>query len=111
MNKTSAPRLYKTIFLAQFRPELTFFAEFRTAASKLGGYPDWATNANSVTLRDYKTRSSTSIAPQAIGFTQDSDDIANESKRLNEALGILPKELNIQRFIRIGFRRQYLVSF
>ncbi len=104
-------RLYKTIFLAQFRPELSYFNQFRTAASKLSGYPQWGTDANSVTLRDYKTRCSVAIATNSICFSQDSEDITTTSKRLQEALEVVPRELNVQKLFRIGYRRQYLASF
>jgi hypothetical protein len=104
-------RLYKTIFLAQFRPELGYFNQFRMAASRLSGYPQWGTDANSVTLRDYKTRCSGAIATNSIGFSQDSEDITTTSKRLKEALEVVPRELNVQKLFRIGYRRQYLASF
>jgi len=104
-------RLYKTIFLAQFRPQLSYFDQFRTAAGKLSGYPQWRTDSNSITVRDYQARCSIAIVPNSIGFSQDSDDITTASSRLKEALQVLPNELTIQNFFRLGFRRQYLVSF
>jgi hypothetical protein len=105
------PRLYKTIFLAQFRPQLSYFNQFRPAAGKLNGYPQWRTDSNSITLRDYQSRCSLVITHNSIGFSQDSDDITTASSRLKEALQVLPNELTIQNFLRLGFRRQYLASF
>jgi len=111
VNRVPAPRLYKTIFLAQFTPKLSFFANFRSAAAKLTGYPHWTTDINTVTMRDFDNRCSVTIGPQTIGFSQDSDDTSNELKRLIESIEILPKSLDILDFARVGFRRQYLVPF
>jgi hypothetical protein len=109
MADVSAPKLFKTIFEARFKPYLNFYSVFRTAAAKLTHYPHWATDSNTITLRNYDTRCSLAIHNGAFGFSQDSSDITNEEARLKEAVDTLIPELGLTTFRRLGFRRQYLV--
>jgi hypothetical protein len=109
MVKPQRPRLYKPIFLATYKPHLNYYSVFRSAAAKLSGYPDWTTDFTSITLQDFDHRCSLTIQHNSFGFSQDSDDVKNEEARLKEALDVLPQELKIKTFVRLGYRRQYLV--
>jgi len=109
MAEVSAPKLFKTIFEARFKPYLNFFSVFRTAAAKLTHYPHWTTSFDSITVRNFDTRCSLIIHTSAFGFSQDSGDITNEQARLTEAVDMLIPELGLTTFLRLGYRRQYLV--
>lgn len=109
MAQVSPPKLFKTIFAVQFKPYLNFFSLFREAAAKLTHYPHWATNFGNITIRNFDTRCSVNIQNRTIGFTQDSGDINNEQTRLTEIVDVLIPELQLTTFLRLGYRRQYLV--
>ena len=109
MPKTHLPRLYKAIFLASHKPHLDYYSVFRSAAAKLSNYPDWSTDFNSITLRSFDYRCSLTIQHNSFGFSQDSDDVKNEEARVKEAVDVLPGALQIKSFVRLGYRRQYLV--
>jgi hypothetical protein len=109
MAQVSAPKLFKTIFAAQFRPYLNFYSLFRTAAAKVTHYRDWETSFGIVILRDFENRCSVNVQNRTIGFSQDSGDITNEQTRLAEVTDVLIPELQLTTFLRLGYRRQYLV--
>jgi pterin-4a-carbinolamine dehydratase len=109
MAQVSAPKLFKTIFAAQFKPYLNFYSVFRTAAAKLSHYPHWETSFGNITVRNFDTRCSVNIQNLTIGFAQDSGDITNEQARLTEVIDVLIPELQLATFLRLGYRRQYLV--
>jgi hypothetical protein len=109
MAQVSAPKLFKTIFAAQFKPYLNFYSLFREAAAKLNHYPHWETAFGNITVRNFDTRCSVNIQNQLLGFSQDSGDITNEQARLTELVDTLIPELQLTTFLRLGYRRQYLV--
>jgi pterin-4a-carbinolamine dehydratase len=109
MAQVSAPKLFKTIFAAEFKPYLSFFSVFRTAAAKLTHYPHWETGFGNITVRSFDTRCSVNVQNRTIGFAQDSGDITNEQARLTEVTDVLIPELQLTTFLRLGYRRQYLV--
>src|SRR6202035_2150928 len=109
MAQVNPPKLFKTIFAAQFKPYLNFFSLFREGAAKLTHYPHWATNFGNITVRNFETRCSINIQNRTIGFVQDSGDINNEQTRLTELVDVLIPELQLTTFVRLGYRRQYLV--
>jgi len=110
MRALSSLRLCKSIFRANYKPHLGYYNVFRSAAARVPGYPDWNTDFTSITLRDYSNRCSLTIQFNSFGYSQDSDDLRNEELRLADMLRILPGDLSIEQFQRLGYRRQYLVS-
>src|SRR5207245_4425711 len=107
MTKTGSPRLYKSVFVASFRPNLRYFSLFRTAAERVSGFANWSTDDSSVSLRDYQARCSLAIRHNEFAFSQDSADLRNEEQRIHSALEVLPAALEVNTFSRLGFRRQY----
>ncbi len=107
--KQPKPRLYKVIFQAHCEPMLSFHNFILPAALEIKGYPQWRTDRLTVNLHDYDKRCSLNIESRSFGFDQDSDDSENEKKRIQQALEILPKSMNIPFFLRLGYRRYYLI--
>jgi hypothetical protein len=109
MPSNPKPVLYKTIFQARYKPSLNFYELLMPAAKLLTEYPHWQTNRLSVVLRDFDKHCSLVIGHNAFGYEQDSTDEAMEEQYIQHALDELPKVLEIENFIRLGFRRNYLV--
>ena len=103
------PVLHKTIFQARYKPSLNFYELLMPAAQRMTEYPHWQTNRLSVVLRDNDLHCSLVIGHNAFGYEQDSNDEAIEEQYIQRALDELPKVLEIENFIRLGFRRNYLV--
>ena len=107
--KSGNVRLYKTIFEVRYEAKLTFYDLLLPAAQKMDEYPHWITDKLSITLKDFNKRCSLAIRHQNLAYNQDSDDIENEEKNIKKAMELLPKNLNISSFTRLGFRRHYLI--
>lgn len=101
--------LCKTVFEARYKPCLKFYALLIPAAEKLDEYPHWETDRLSVILSDPGKRCSLGIRHRRFGYDQDSDDVSLEEERLEKALNELPQALEISSYVRLGFRRQYLI--
>lgn len=110
MKSIPTPTLQKTIFQVRYKPELKFFELFRRAAQAFPVYPHWSTDSVSVTLCDFENLCSLAIRHDHFSFDHDADDPVVEEARITNALAVLPSELQIQAFNRLGFRRQYLIS-
>ncbi len=104
-----SPKLYKTIFQARYKAELKFYELLIPAAKQMTEFPDWETNRLSVTLKNFDRRCNLSISHNSFSYDQDSNDIEIETNYINKALEILPSALEIESFIRLGFRRRYLI--
>ena len=104
------PKLYKTIFQARFGPHLKFYELLYPAARKLSNYPHWRTDRLSVNLFDYEKRCSLVIEHSSFGYNQDGDLGDIEIDNIQKALTELPKNLEITSFVRLGFRRYYLLA-
>lgn len=109
MPNNPKPILYKTIFQARYKPSLNFYDLLMLAAQRMTEYPYWQTNRLSVVLRDFDKHCSLVIGHNAFGYEQDSTDEAMEEQYIQHALDELPKVLEIENFIRLGFRHNYLV--
>lgn len=103
------PKLYKTIFQARYKAELKFYELLILAAKQMTEFPDWETNRLSVTLKNFDRRCNLAISHNSFSYDQDSNDIEIETNYINKALEILPSALEIESFIRLGFRRRYLI--
>ncbi|MFQ6042021.1 MAG: hypothetical protein ACE5PV_14275 [Candidatus Poribacteria bacterium] len=109
MPSNPKPVLYKTIFQARYKPSLNFYDLLMPAAQRMTEYPHWQTSRLSVVLRDFDKHCSLVIGHNAFGYEQDSSDEAMEEQYIQHALAELPQALEIKDFIRLGFRRNYLV--
>lgn len=103
--------LYKTIFQIRYKPQLKFFQLMITAAQEFGEYPHWQLeDSSSVVLRDFEKRCSLAIRHNQFSFDQDSGEEEYQKKYIEKAIERLPKSLDINSYLRLGFRRHYLMS-
>lgn len=109
MSKILKPILCKTIFQLSYKPHLRFYNVLMSAAEKLNVFEDWETNRLFVLLRDFDNHCSVAIRHDSIAYEQDSDKLNMEEDRIQLILRELPNALEIQSFIRLGYRRKYLI--
>jgi hypothetical protein len=62
---------YKTIFRADYMPDLGFYDKLFQVASELPGYKDWVTTGLAVTLQDFDNRCSFSLAHSFFVYARD----------------------------------------
>ncbi len=105
---TSETRLHKTIFEARFKPNIEFYARLFKVASKFDGYPHWISDRLRITLYDPQKRCSLHIGHMKFSYEQDLDVNPDRQHDLSEAIRVLPPEINIDKFTRIGFRQKLL---
>lgn len=105
----SKPILYKSAFQAQYKPELRFYERFFSAVRKLTQFPHWKTDGLHITLYDPDKGYSVGVQHNHFVYAQDSHDIEQEGKFIDELLNILPSELQLNTFMRFGLRRWYLI--
>lgn len=108
--KTPTARLYKSIFQARYKAMLSFYNLLYPTASKLDEYPHWITNMLSIILRDWDKHCSLAIGAKSWAFDQDTDDVSNEEERINKAAREISSGLELSSYIRLGFRRRYLIN-
>ena len=104
------PILYKTIFQVRYKPSLKFYELLMPAAQRMTEYPHWQTDRLSVVLWDFEKQCSLSIRHNAFGYEQDVSDEEMEKQYIQHALAELSQALEIKDFIRLGFRRNYLIN-
>ncbi|MDO8786130.1 MAG: hypothetical protein Q7J12_07930, partial [Syntrophales bacterium] len=105
------PSLYKTIFQFRYKPQLKFFQLMVTAAQEFSEYPHWQVEAfSSVVLKDFEKRCSLAIRHNQFTYDQDAGEREDQKVYLEKVLEKLPKSLGITSYLRIGFRRQYLIT-
>ena len=109
MKKPPALQLQKTILQVRYPAKLGFYDLLIPAAQRMSEYPHWGTNTLRVVLRDFDTHCSLAIEHNAFGYEQDSADTEIEKTNIGRALTELPGALDIESFIRLGYRRQYLI--
>jgi len=102
--------LHKTLFQARYKPELEFYELLYSVAKKFDNFPDWKTDRLSVVLRNFSKRCSLGIQHTNFSYDQDTNSITDEEFNLNKAIEIIPQYLKISSFVRLGYRRIYLIS-
>lgn len=110
MVRVPKPALYKTIFQARYKAELKFYELLMPAAQRLRDYPHWETDRLRVTLQDFDKHCSVAIAHDSFSYEQDSQDNVMEEKYVQQVLDELPAALQVDFFMRLGYRRQYLIA-
>lgn len=108
--KENIAKLSKVTFQAHYKPELKFYDLLYSTAQKFKEFPHWNTDRLSVILRDYSKRCSLGIKHFNFSYDQDSNSITDEECNLKKALEMIPECLEIKSYIRIGYRRKYLIS-
>lgn len=101
--------LYKVIMQVRYKPELIFYNLLYGAATKIENFPHWTTDRFHVTLKDYDKYCSVTISHNNFAYEQDSGDENLEVRNINHIVSILPSELDLVEFTRIGYRRRYLI--
>ena len=101
--------LNKSIFAAEYKPEIIFFKLMNSAAEAFPEYKDWQTNALSFTLHDYIHRCSVVISSGKFTYSQDSNDDNMEEKNIEKVIDSLPEALKLSSYNRLGYRRKYLI--
>lgn len=104
-----SPTLYKTIFQVRYKADLKFYELFIPAAKQMKEYPHWYTTRLTIILQDFEKHCNLTITHNSFSYEQDSNDVEMETKYINNALRILPTALQIESFIRFGYRRRYLI--
>jgi hypothetical protein len=102
---------YKTIFRADFKPDLGFYDKLFQMASELPGYKDWVTTGLAVTLQDFDERCSFSLAHNFFVYVRDmkpQDNSKFDDDRIKEIVDKIPSRLKLTRFQRIGLRSWFL---
>jgi hypothetical protein len=79
------------------------------AAQRLEEYPHWETNKLHVVLKDFDKRCSLIIRHESFAYEQDSGDAEMEKAHIQRSLSELIPALQLECFIRLGYRRQYLI--
>jgi len=92
----------------RYNAKLNFFDLFMPAAMQFDEYKNWETDRISIKLRDFEKHCSLLIRHRDFAYAQDSSDVEMEKERLGRTLKILPQALEIEHFIRFGYRRRYL---
>jgi hypothetical protein len=103
---------YKTVFRADFKPKLSFYPQLFDTASQLTGYKDWITTGMAITLQDFDTRTSFSLAHNFLAYVRDmypKENLENDAKRIAEIAEKVPARLGIDNFQRLGFRCWFLL--
>lgn len=110
----NSPKLFlkKTIFQAQYKMRLKYYSLLLSAASNLEeeGFPHWETDGLSVVLKDQKNQSSVSIAANSFTYSQDLGDEELAQKNIETLLTKLPESLAVKSYIRLGYRKQFLIA-
>jgi len=109
MKKRPNPRLYKVIFETRYKPDLSFYENYISAARQLTGYPDWETDRLRVILKNFKNHCSVAITFKSFSYTQDSENRSLEKNNMQNLLKSLPSALNISSFLRYGYRNKYII--
>ena len=109
MKKPPAPKMFKSVFQARYKPHLRFYDLLMGAAGKFTEYPHWRTNRLDVTLRNPDRRHSLAIKHESFGYTQDSGDLTLEAECVKHIVDDLPSALELDSFTRLGFLRRYLL--
>ena len=104
-------RNYKTIFRADYKPNLGFYDRLFQIASELPGYKDWMTTGLAVTLQDFDDRCSFSLAHNFFVYMRDmkaQGDQKFDDGRIREIVDTVPGRLKLDKFQRLGLRCWFL---
>jgi hypothetical protein len=103
---------YKTVFKADFKPQLSFYEKMFPAASLLTGYKDWLTSGVAITLQDLERWSSCSLSHETFAYIRDAKEETEgqDDRRIREVIQKLPPKLDVKEFKRMGLRSWYLHS-
>lgn len=110
MPRSSTLSLRKVIFEARYKPHLGFYDLLLPAAEQFAEYPDWWTDRASVLLRDVERHCSLGIRNDRFVYEQDSGVAEVERERIASAIERLLPSLRIDSFLRLGYRRKYLLE-
>lgn len=102
---------YKTIFRADFKPDLGFYDKLFQVASELPGYKDWATTGLAVTLQDFDERCSFSLAHNFFVYVRDMKPQHSskfDGDRIKAIVDTVPARLKLTKFQRLGLRSWFL---
>ena len=102
-------KLEKTLFKVDYKPTLSFHTRLMNAAEKCEGYPGWETTGLQVTLSNAKKHCSLDIQHNCFLYDQDSDDEDLARDRIQKAINTLTSELQLEKMLRFGLRRFYLI--
>lgn len=103
------PLLCKIIFQARYKPSLRFYDLLNSAVQNFDIYPTWKTDRLYVVLHDYVRRCSLAVRHNNFSYDQDFGNKSEQQVDIQDAIEKLPGLLEIASFIRLGFRRQYLI--
>jgi len=103
------PIVHNVIFQLRYKSELSFFDLLYGAAQKFPEFANWQTDRLSLTLRNFNERRSLTISHNMLAYRQDSSDPDLEKASIQKILAELPEGLGIESFLRLGYRKQYLV--
>ena len=102
---------YKTIFRADYKPDLGFYDKLFQVASELPNYKDWITTGLAVTLQNFEDRCSFSLALNFFAYVRDmkpQDDQKFDGDRIKEIVDRVPARLKLTQFQRLGLRCWFL---
>lgn len=102
---------YKTIFRADYKPDLGFYDKLFQVASELPGYKDWITTGLAVTLQDFDNRCSFSLAHNFFVYVRDMKPLEDpnfDGGRIKEIVDEVPPRLKLAKFQRLGLRCWFL---
>lgn|GEM_PF-5212155 len=102
---------YKTVFRADYKPNLNYYSRMFDTAAQLTGYKDWVTTGLAITLQDFDERTSFTLAHNFLAYVRDvcpREDLGDDAKRVAEIVEKVPKQLDIGKFQRLGFRCWFL---
>ena len=108
-----APTNYKTVFKADYKPRLDFYAHMYSVASALPGYPDWLTTGLAVTLQNLEDWCSFTLTHNSFAYVreiQKDNQKHGDDKRIHTILDTLLPTLEIETYQRMGLRCWFLSS-